>query len=48
MQTGVWWGVGTVEVSPGTGLYLVSLDMLVIMGEVTACVGGGTKEVSEV
>jgi hypothetical protein len=27
---------------------VVSLDMLVIMGEVTACVGGGTKEVSEV
>ena len=26
----------------------VSLDMLVVMGEVTACVGGGTKEVSEV
>ena len=25
-----------------------SLDMLVVMGEVTACVGGGTKEVSEV
>jgi hypothetical protein len=24
---------------------VVSLDMLVIMGEVTACVGGGTKEV---
>ena len=23
-------------------------DMQVIMGEVTACVGGGTKEVSEV
>ena len=27
---------------------VVSLDMLVVMGEVTACVGGGTKEVSEV
>lgn len=27
---------------------VVSLDMLVSMGEVTACVGGGTKEVSEV
>jgi hypothetical protein len=27
---------------------VVSLDKLVIMGEVTACVGGGTKEVSEV
>ena len=24
---------------------VVSLDMLVVMGEVTACVGGGTKEV---
>jgi hypothetical protein len=27
---------------------VVSLDMLVSMGEVTACVGGGTKGVSEV
>jgi hypothetical protein len=27
---------------------VVSLDMLVVMGEVTACVGSGTKEVSEV
>jgi hypothetical protein len=27
---------------------VVSLDMPVIMGEVTTCVGGGTKEVSEV
>ena len=27
---------------------VVSLDMLVVMGEVTACVGDGTKEVSEV
>ena len=27
---------------------VVSLDMLVIIGEVTACVGGGTKEVSGV
>ena len=27
---------------------VVSLDKLVIMGEVTACVGGGTKEVSKV
>ena len=27
---------------------VVSLDMLVVMGEVTACVGGGTKEVSGV
>ena len=26
---------------------VVSLDMLVIMGEVTVCVGGGTKEESE-
>ena len=26
---------------------VVSLDMLVILGEVTACVGGGTKEVSK-
>ena len=26
---------------------VVSLDMLVVMGEVTICVGGGTKEVSE-
>ena len=26
---------------------VVSLDMLVVMGEITACVGGGTKEVSE-
>ena len=26
----------------------VSLDMLAVMGEVTACVGGGTKEVSGV
>ena len=25
---------------------VVYLDMLVVMGEVTACVGGGTKEVS--
>ena len=27
---------------------VVSLDMLVIMSEVTACVGGGTEEVSEI
>ena len=27
---------------------VLSLDMLVLMGEVTTCVGGGTKEVSEV
>ena len=27
---------------------VVFLDMLVVMGEVTACVGAGTKEVSEV
>jgi hypothetical protein len=27
---------------------VVSLDMLVVMGEVTSCVGGSTKEVSEV
>ena len=27
---------------------VVSLDMLVVMGEVTACVGGGTKEVTGV
>ena len=27
---------------------VVSLDMLVIMGEVTTCVGGGTKEASKV
>ena len=26
---------------------VVSLDMLVVMGEVTASVGGGRKEVSE-
>ena len=26
---------------------VVSLDKLVIMGEVNACEGGGTKEVSE-
>jgi hypothetical protein len=27
---------------------VASLDMLVILGEATACVGGGTKEVSKV
>jgi formylglycine-generating enzyme required for sulfatase activity len=27
---------------------VVSQDMLVTIGEFTACVGGGTKEVSEV
>ena len=26
---------------------VTSLDALVMLGEVTACVGGGTKEVSE-
>ena len=46
MQTGVWWGAGTAEVSPVIIREVVSLDKLVIMGH--ACVGGGTKEVSEV